>query len=393
MFKRNLTPLIESAAKSFPVMALVGPRQSGKTTLLRALFPEYKYVSLESPDTLLQIKEDPRSYLTLSESPGFILDEAQNFEDLFSYLQEIVDDPNNKKKYILSGSQNFLLSEKISQSLAGRVAILELLSLNLTEYLSHPKFTKPALFDYLFYGTYPRIYHESLDAGLWYSSYLKTYVERDIRQIVNVQDLTQFQLFIKMCASRHAQELNLQSLGSDCGISQSTAQRWISALEASYLIFTLKPYFRNFNKRLVKAPKLYFYDPGIVCHLLGIESPEHLSVHSNRGAIFEGYVISEVFKLSKSMIRPPSFYYWRDKNKLEVDLIIDRPQSIHGIEIKSSTTALPEFSHNLKKWGEISNSELSVVYGGEDDLNISGVPYISWQNVNSLILPSQRTAK
>lgn len=385
MFERNINSLIVSAVKSFPITALLGPRQSGKTTLLRALFPDYKYVSLESPDTLLQVKDDPRSYLTISESPGYILDEAQNFVDLFSYLQEIVDDPNNNKKFILSGSQNFLLSERISQSLAGRVAILELLSLNLTEYLSHPEFSKPKLFDYLFYGSYPRIYQESLNSELWYSSYLKTYVERDIRQIINVQDLSQFQLFIKMCASRHAQELNLQSIGSDCGVSQSTAQRWISALEASYLIFTLKPYYKNFNKRLVKSPKLYFYDSGIVCHLLGIESPEHLSVHSSRGAIFEGYVISDLIKLSKSIIRPPNFYYWRDKSKLEIDLIIEKAESICGIEIKSSATALPDFSSNLKAWGKLTNAETKVVYGGEDNLNISGVPYLGWDKIINLI--------
>lgn len=385
MFNRQLTATIRSAVQSFKLCALLGPRQSGKTTLLRNQFPDFTYASLESPDVLLRAKADPRGFLLGGTNRGLIIDEAQNLPELFSYLQEIVDDPKQDKRFILSGSQNFLLSEKISQSLAGRIAILELLTLTHTEYCTHANVPNLGLFEYLHHGTYPGVYHERLDRNLWYSSYIKTYIERDIRQIINVQDLNQFQIFIKMCAARHGQELNLSQLGADCGLSQSTAQRWLSALQASYLIHLLPPLYRNFSKRLTKTPKLYFYDSGLVCYLLGIENPEHLSIHANRGAIFEGYVITELIKHSKTTAQAPGFYHWRDKSKMEIDLVIEKGSSLTGIEIKSSKTALPEFADSLLRWQRFTQAGVNVVYAGDKNLTIRGVSYVAWDRVEDVL--------
>ena len=384
MFKRNLEKLLIDTSKSFPIIGLIGPRQSGKTTLLRTLFPEYQYYSLENPDTLLNFKTDPRSFINDNKKTAIIFDEAQNAPELFSYLQGMVDNPNSKTKYILSGSQNFLLSEKISQTLAGRIAILELMTLTHDEFRTHENMPIPTLFEYLYKGTYPRIYQENLESKIWYSSYIKTYIERDIRQLINVQDLSQFQLFIKMCAGRHGQELNLLSLGSDCGISQTTAERWLSALETSYILFRLQPYYKNFNKRLIKRPKLYFYDSGLVCFLLGIESADHLSTHAQRGAIFEGYVISELQKLNTYKLQKPAIYFWRDQSRIEVDCIIDKPEVITGVEIKSSQTIVPDHFKTLQAWSKITQGNKILVYAGEEEKTINSIPCVPWNKISEI---------
>lgn len=379
MFQRTLTPLLKITAKSFPVTVLTGPRQSGKTTLLKSLFPNHRYVTLEAPDTLLAVQINPRGFLNSLDGPC-IIDEAQNAPALFSYIQGVVDEKHQPGQFILSGSQNFLLVEKISQTLAGRAAILELLPLSLSEYKTHPKATPKTVWEWLFYGSYPRPYQENLDFFLWYQSYLKTYLERDVRNLINIQDLGQFQLFLKLCAGRHGQLLNLTSLGQDCSLSQTTARKWLSVLEASHLVFRLQPYYKNFNKRLVKTPKLYFYDPGMVCRLLGIESPQHLQVHSSRGAIFEGYVVGEIAKYFIHQGKPPPIYFWRDHSDREVDLLVEQGETLHPIEIKSGETFRADFTSGLRtwqKWAERPKHGI-LVYAGNQFFDLGDIKAQPW---------------
>lgn len=380
MFKRKITETVIKAATTFPVTVLTGPRQSGKTTLLRYLFPNYKYISLESPDTLLEIQQDPRGFLDLYSQ--LIIDEAQHYPELFSYLQEYVDKPNQPGKYILSGSQNFLLAEKISQSLAGRAAILELLPLTIEEFKTSPEQKTLELWDYLFHGSYPRPYHEHLDTQLWYDSYIQTYLERDVRSLVNVRELSRFQLFLKLCAGRHGQLLNLTTLGHDCGISQTTAAHWLSILEASYIVYRLTPYYRNFNKRLVKTPKLYFYDTAIVCRLLGIESPQHLSTHAHRGAIFEGFILTEIIKTYKNKGKTASLYFWRDQQGNEIDAILEQRDVLIAIEIKSGKTLVTDMFAPLRNWQKISGSDICyLIYGGTEHKPYQNIKILPWDQL------------
>ncbi|NCT56642.1 MAG: ATP-binding protein [Legionella sp.] len=387
MFKRQLTDTLLQAVASFPVTVLTGPRQSGKTTLLRHSFPDFTYISLESPDQRLFVEADPRGFLQ-GATQGLIIDEAQNYPDIFSYIQEYVDIKQDTVKIILSGSQNFLLAEKISQTLAGRAALFELLPLTYAEYMSAPSSKAPSLFEFLYHGAYPRPYHENLPTTLWYDSYIKTYLERDVRSITQVRNLSQFQLFLKHCAGQHGQEFNASQIAVALGLSQTQVMHWLSILEASYLVFRLQPFYKSYRKRLSKRSKLYFYDTAIVSHLLGIESPEHLSFHASRGAIFEGFVIAEIIKTSFAVGKRPALYYWREHAGLEIDLLVEQADQLVALEAKSGQTITPKQLLGLKKIQQtMSDTAVKplLVYAGDDFKQLGNVQLMPWRSFVSAL--------
>ncbi len=387
MFKRNISSVLEQAVDKFPVTVLTGPRQSGKTTLLKYLFTDCHYVSLESPDTLLQFQSDPRGMLQRYCS-GLIIDEAQKYPEIFSYIQEIVDDSSKSCRIILSGSQNFLMAERISQTLAGRAAIFELLPLSYQEYCSNTEITpEKDIWSFLLTGSYPRPYQEGLPIKLWYDSYIRTYIERDVRSLINVKDLSKFQLFLKFCAGQHGQEFNASVIATSLGLSQTTIMNWLSILEASYIVFRLQPYYRNFKKRLSKRSKLYFYDTAIVCHLLGIESADHLAIHSARGALFEGFVISEFIKNFTHSSQRPGLYYWREHSGHEVDLIIERGEKVNLFEIKSTSTLSKDFCKGLDRLSTIlpEDNNSMIIYAGDTNTTLNDYQVTSWKELDKLV--------
>ena len=372
-----------------PVVTLTGPRQSGKTTLCQALFPEYAYRTLEAPDTRALALDDPRTFL--GQLPdGAIIDEIQRAPDLLSYLQGVVDDDPAPGRWILTGSQNLLLLESASQSLAGRTALHELPPLTWGEirrFAPHPA----SLDEAVFAGSYPRIFDQRLDPTAWLSAYTATYLERDVRTIVNVGDLTTFQRFVELCAGRTGQLLNYSSLANDCGISQPTAKKWISVLEASFIVFRLPAFHGNIRKRLVKAPKLYFCDTGLTCWLLGIHELRHLRSHPLRGAIFETWVVSETLKNRTNRgrgLRGMAFY--RDRNGVEVDLVIDHPEERTLVEAKSAATASSEMLRSARRvrdrlCGPVATG-LIVVYGGDDRQQLIDGELLPWRMVRASAL-------
>ncbi|MGV2432792.1 MAG UNVERIFIED_CONTAM: ATP-binding protein [Rickettsiaceae bacterium] len=387
MFKREITELLLNEAVKFKIFAIIGPRQSGKTTILKEVFTEYKYISLESPDMLDRLADDVKGFFS-DKTQKWIIDEAQKFPPLFSYLQEFIDDVERQNRFILSSSQNFLLHNNISQTLAGRIAIYELLPLTYMEYKTYePKLPSLSLWEYLYQGQYPRPYHEKLPTEKWFSSYLQTYVERDVRMIENIKDLSKFRLFIKLCAGYHGQQLNISQISIDSGMSQPTIQNWLSLLEASFIIFRLEPYYKNYNKRLVKSPKLYFYDTAIICQLLGIESAEHLKIHSARGAIFEGFIISEIIKSMKNAGNNSKVYYWKSYSNQEIDLLIDT-DPIRIMEIKSGSTFQKTFTDNLLNWQilENNNTKAFVIYAGEEKFTFKNIDILPWDQISKHIL-------
>lgn len=351
-------------ARTFKAVALVGPRQSGKTTLVKTLFESKPYVSLENPDTMRFASDDPRGFFA-SLPKGAILDEAQRVPQLFSYLQEILDNSNKKGLFILTGSNNFLLQENISQTLAGRIGYLQLLPLSVTELDDAGKL--PAGDDTLMLkGFYPPVYHQRIPAADWCSNYIRTYLERDVRQLKNITDLARFERFIVLLAGRCSQELNMNALSVEAGIDLKTVQSWIGILEGSFIVFLLKPHFKNFSKTIVKRPKLYFYDSSLVCSLLKITSTTHLVNHPLRGAIFESMVVSEFVKTRANAGLSINLSYWRDKTGHEIDLISDNAGKLLPIEIKSGKTVTGEYFRNLDYWNRLSGVKKSVVlYAGE----------------------------
>ena len=356
------------AARQFPSITLTGPRQSGKTTLCRALFPRHPYATLEATDVRSFARDDPRGFLAQF-TEGAVIDEVQRVPDLLSYLQGTIDEEPAPGRWILTGSQNLSLLESVSQSLAGRTAVYNLLPLSRSEIIRFDRYPA-SLEETLFAGTYPRIFDRELEPADWFGSYVATYVERDVRSLNNVGDLTTFQRFVELCAGRTAQLVNYSSLANDCGISQPTAKVWLSVLETSFLVFRLPAFHSNLRKRLVKMPKLHFYDTGLVCWLLGIRTPDQLRSHPLRGPIFETWVASEIAKYRINRGESPGLCFYRDRNGAEVDLIIEQPYGRTLVEAKSAETASSNlFAGALKVQRHIGQSthpgSVVVVYGGD----------------------------
>ncbi len=377
MISRALENKLRQLAEKFPVVTLNGPRQSGKTTLVKTVFPDKSYVSLEDIDNRLFAQNDPRGFLKTYRNA--IIDEAQKVPELFSYIQTAVDNDDVPGKYILTGSNNFLLFEKIAQSLAGRTAILKLLPFSIAE-----TGEKSSLDKIIFRGMYPRILKDDIAPQDFYPGYVQTYIERDVRLIKNIHDLGLFQLFVKMCAGRTGQLLNISSLSNECGISQTTAKSWLSILEQSYIVFLLQPHYRNFNKRLVKTPKLYFYDTGLASYLLNIQSEDQLRTHYARGALFESFIISEIIKSHFNNGREHNCYFWRDKNGNEIDCIVEKSDHLLSVEIKSGQTVANDWYKNLNYFSSISqgvSNENLIIYGGDNDQLRTAGKIISWKNL------------
>jgi len=385
MILRTAQKTLLRLAKGFPIVAITGPRQSGKTTLAKLTFPQKPYLSLEDPDIRSTAENDPRGLLA-SFPNGVILDEAQRAPQLFSYLQTKVDEQIIPGMFVLTGSQQFGLLSGITQSLAGRVGLIHLLPFASDE-LSAAQQLPASLEELLVRGLYPPLYDRGILPGDWFSAYVATYVERDARQLINVRDLSAFQRFVKMCAARTGQILNLSSLASDCGITHNTAAAWISVLEASYLVYLLRPHHRNFNKRLIKAPKLYFCDVGLAAWLLGIHTPEQIRFHAQRGAIFETFVVTEFLKGRFNQGQPANLFYWRDSKGLEIDLILEVGEKLSAIEIKSGQTIAPDFFSSLKLWGKLAGqADLPawLIYGGDKALTKENISIVPWKNIPKL---------
>lgn len=387
MITRILTKKLLLSARTFPIVSVIGPRQSGKTTIVKTAFPNKEYISLEEPDIREYALTDPRGFL--SDYPkGAILDEIQRAPQLFSYLQTIVDNKNKPGLFILTGSQNFLMQENISQTLAGRTSILKLLPLALSE-LKETPFLCDNYEEYLFKGFYPRLYGKKINPRDWYLNYIQTYVERDLRLIKNVTDLSAFQTFVKMCAARTGQLLNLSSLANDCGITHNTAKSWLSILESSFIIFLLRPHHKNFNKRLVKMPKIYFFDPGLACSLLGIENQKQLASHYLKGMLFETLLLSELMKHRYNNGLKSIYYFWRDKTGYEIDCIIESADKLIPVEIKSGKTASEEYFKNLNYWNKLAGknpADSYMIYGGDKPQKRSTGNLLSWKNLKPLFI-------
>ncbi len=382
MIARTLSTALEAYFKQFPIVFLTGPRQSGKTTLLRSLFPKMPYASLEDPDVRELALKDPRNFLA-SYPQGAVLDEVQRAPLLFSYLQGIVDnDP--KLRFILSGSQHFLMMKHINQSLAGRAGVLALLPLSLLELKRAGKMMESPE-EQMFRGMYPRLYAEGGSAQAFYTSYLNTYIERDVRQLQNIGDLSDFLRFLRLCAGRIGQVLNISSLASDAGISPNTAKSWLSVLEASYVCFRLMPHYANFHKRLIKSSKLYFYDTGLACSLLYIEEARQLTTHFARGQLFENLIILELLKHRLHRARQPNLYFWRDRHGHEVDCLLDRAGELTPVEIKAGKTFNFSYFDGLNYWLNLSGSPAEkawLIYAGEDSRRTSSGNLLSWKEVD-----------
>jgi len=381
MIKRNLKDKLMQLAEKFPIVSVTGPRQSGKTTLIRSVFPDYSYENLEDPETRLFAQNDPRSFLNLSQR--MIIDEIQRVPELFSYLQTVTDNQDVEGQFIISGSQSFLLNENISQSLAGRVAILNLLPFSYEE-LKFGNIRISETVDLLFQGFYPRLYDKGIAPEDFYPNYIQTYIERDVRQLKNIQDLNLFVRFMKLCAGRIGQLLNLSSLANDTGISVNTAKSWISLLETSFIIHLLQPHHKNFNKRLVKMPKLYFFDTGLVSSLLEIQSSKQLSTHYLYGAIFENFIISELLKDRFHRGLRSNLYFWRDHKGVEIDCIIEQGDKLIALEIKSAKTYTESFFKNIAYLEKISDREIYqsvVIYGGDRSISTKRGELCSWKEI------------
>jgi predicted AAA+ superfamily ATPase len=389
MIRRTLHDLAALRARQYPVVVITGPRQSGKTTLCRMAFGDKPYASLETPDVREYAVTDPRGFL--AEYPdGAVLDEVQRAPHLLSYIQGIVDERHENGLFILTGSQHFGLLDAVSQSLAGRSSMLHLLPLELEELRRFPSPPRD-LVTTLFAGAYPRIHEQCLPPGEWLASYTETYVERDVRQVLRVGDLAAFQTFLRVCAGRIGQLVNLSALGADCGLSHNTARAWLSVLEAGYIAYRLPPLHRNLGKRLVKTPKLYFYDSGLLCYLIGIREPDQLRHHPLRGAIFESWVVAEILKARVHRGLPSDLFFFRDRTGTEVDLVLETGARPLAVEIKSGQTVAPDFFKSLASLADLlaaaaepAGVERVVVYGGESSQSRSGVEVLAWSDLDRM---------
>ena len=386
MYHRNLKEHLLSVARDFPVVALLGPRQSGKTTLCQAAFPEKRYVSLEEPDVRQFATADPRAFLA-EIAAGAVLDEVHNTPDLLSYLQAEVDRNPEPGRFVLTGSQQHGLHHDVAQSLAGRVAITHLLPLGYDELLRFPQ-PPTDLWTAVWQGGYPRIHDRHIAADRWLGSYFATYLQRDVRQLINVNDLQSFTTFVRLCAGRTAQEINLSDLGADAGVTHNTARAWLSVLEASFVCFRLLPWNQSLRKQLIKAPKLHFYDTGLACYLIGIQSPEQLRHHPLRGPLFETWVASEVAKARMHNGREANLFHYRDARGLEVDLLVDDGATLTAVEIKSGATVASDWFANLGQFGKAVADAVPgrqvrsrLVYGGDERQLRTAAEVLPWRGV------------
>ncbi|MFP4408129.1 MAG: ATP-binding protein [Spirochaetaceae bacterium] len=379
MIERSSAVTLRKLAESFPVVAIYGPRQSGKTTLARHMFGDLPYVSLENLDIREYARSDPRGFLTQYRD-GALFDEVHNAPGLLSYLQQIVDESKALGRFVLTASQQYLFQEKLSQSLAGRVGALTLLPFSFSELDAAG--VAPASPDELLYkGLYPPVYDRPVPADFWYDNYVTTYLERDVRQVLAVKDLVQFQRFLRLAAGRTGQLLNLSNLGDDVGISHNTAREWISVLEAGFVLFRLPPHHASFSKRLIRTPKLYFYDPGLAAWLLGIQTADQLSLHPLRGALFETYVVAELLKAMHNRARQRSLYFWRDRSGLEIDALIDLAGSLYPVEVKAGATITEEMFRGLRRWRSLAGQRADfsyLVYGGRESQSRSDATVLPW---------------
>ncbi len=387
LIPRNISTHLREMTQYFPIISLTGPRQAGKTTLLRFLFPNYEYVSLENPDTRLFAENDPNSFLN-KYTDKVIIDEAQRVPHLFSYLQSKVDLSGKKGQFILSGSQHFLLKENISQSLAGRVGILRLLPFSYPE-LKDGMIPPVRLEETIYRGFYPALFDSDIPPHLFYPNYIETYLERDVGGLISPKNLGLFQRFLRLCAGQVGQLVNYNSLANKVGVSLPTIKSWLSILEQSFIIFRLPPFYKNFNKRITKTPKLYFYDTGLVCHLLQMQSPSDVDTYYQKGSLFENLVISDIFKQTWHHNQRNNYYFWQDSNRNEIDLLWEKQLSINLLEIKASHTIMPRHFRNLQKMSKTLGEEkhqLNLVYGGDDAfVERNGTQVYSWRNLAKVL--------
>lgn len=384
MIERNAAAELKNLARIFKAPVVVGPRQSGKTTLVRHVFPDLPYVNLENPDLRLFATDDPQGFLATYQE-GAVFDEIQRTPELFSYLQQVLDDQPENGKYILTGSNNFLLQENISQSLAGRVGYLQLLPLSINEIGDREKDTNRLIFS----GGYPGIYKHKIPPAKWYANYIRTYVERDVRQIKNIGDLVRFERFLRLCAGRTGQLLNMSNLGIETGVDRKTIDSWLSVLETSFILFRLPPYHKNFNKRVVKMPKVYFYDVGLAAALIGIDKVDQIPFHPLRGALFENLAILEILKNRLNAGLNPNLYFWRDNTGHEIDILLEKSNELIPIEIKSGMTITEEYFKGLKYWKKITKTEGGfIIYdGGIIQKRSEGFEVLPLRKTNSRNLP------
>ncbi len=385
MIPREAEQLLRLYATQFRAVAVVGPRQSGKTTLVRSVFAQKPYVSLENPDERLLATSDPRAFLGRYRD-GAVIDEAQRVPELFSYLQQILDESRRDGMFILTGSNNFLLQQSVTQSLAGRIAYVDLLPLSYSELLSvnaQDRSTNKIILD----GFYPELHDRKRKPELWYPAYIRTYVERDVKQLRNIENTVLFTRFLQLCAGRVAQQLSISALSNECGIDLKTAQAWLSILQSSYVVHLIQPHQRNFNKRVVKTPKLYFTDTGLVCSLLGIRKEEELQNSHFRGALFENLVVGEILKQKYNSGSSSQVYYWRDNKGVEIDLVIDSGSKLYPIEIKSSQTSQDQHFKSLRLWNKYSDTEGGTVLydGGQEFVTSSAHVVANWRSMKRVL--------
>lgn len=383
MIQREMSSIAALLLRKYPLLTITGPRQSGKSTFAKMLKPGFEYVNLEDIDHRRFATNDPKGFIERY-SKNIILDEVQNAPQLLSQLQVHTDAIDKNGMYILTGSQNFQLFEKISQSLAGRTALCTLLPFSMTE-LNELKKVK-SWEEFCWKGMYPRLHHRSIKPELFYPDYITTYIERDTRQIMNIKDLGQFRKFMSLCAGRVGQILNMNDIGNSLGIDNKTVKQWLGVLESCYIIYLLQPFHNNFNKRVIKAPKLYFYDTGIASFLLNIRNTNDLKNHFAKGALYENFIINELMKNCYNKRVQPVFHYFRDSNGNEVDLIIEQSSFTYAVEIKSAKTINDSFFKGLNYYAALSNKKVKsiCIYGGEDQYNYKGHAVMGWKSLDNI---------
>ena len=381
---RRIAPIIQVQKAKFPVLAITGPRQSGKTTLLKELFGDYRYVSLENPNTRAFALEDPVGFLNQYDQK-VIFDEVQRVPALFSYIQGRVDESGQMGQFILSGSQNFHLLNSITQTLAGRVALFKLLPFDFTELkangLLENSYTGAGIT-----GFYPAIFDRDIDPAVFYANYVQTYLEKDVTELLNIRDIKLFRTFLSLCAGRAGQLVNFSSLANECDITHNTAKSWLSILESSYIIFLLQPYHQNFNKRLVKSPKLYFYDTGLLTYLLGIRTADDLVENRLKGHIFENMVLAEYQKKNHHLYLHEDYYFWQDSNGHEVDLLMKKNQGFAVFEVKATQTISEALFKEMDRFEEITAPATvtkTLIYGGDENEKRTKYSVLSWKNISN----------